>query len=69
MLVSYRSLLKNLYYLDVGGNHRSDTDGTVIYVGDGIEGMFNTPYFDQEMLTNYTVQVNMTRIYSKYTNM
>lgn len=42
---------------DVGGNQRRDTDGMVIYVGEGGGGMFNTPYFDQEMVTNYTVQV------------
>ena len=52
--------IKNLNNLaDFGGNQRWDTDGMVIYVGEGGGGMFNTPYFDQEMVTNYTVQVKM----------
>ena len=29
----------------------------VIYVGEGINGVYNTPYFDATMKTNYTVQV------------
>jgi len=45
---------------DVGGNQRRDSDGMVIYVGDGGGGKFNTPYFDQEMVTNYTVQVGQS---------
>ena len=49
---------------DVGGNQRRDTDGMVIYVGEGGGGMFNTPYFDQEMVSNYTVQVRIIIINS-----
>ena len=52
-----------LQYLDAGGKQRRETDGTVIYIGDGGGGMFNTPYFDQEMQTNYTVQVNRMNEY------
>ena len=45
---------------DVGGNQRRDTDGMVIYVGEGagMNGIYNTPYFDQEMVSNYTVQAS-----------
>jgi len=33
-----------------------DTEDMVIYVGEGINGVYNTPYFDATMKTNYTVQ-------------
>ena len=29
----------------------------VIYVGEGINGVYNTPYFDATMKKNYSVQV------------
>ena len=34
-----------------------DAEDMVIYVGEGINGVYNTPYFDATMKTNYTVQV------------
>ena len=40
----------------VGG---PDTEGEdmVIYVGEGMNGIYNMPYFDNSMKTNFTVQV------------
>ena len=34
-----------------------DAEDMVIYVGEGINGVYNTPYFDATMKTNYSVQV------------
>ena len=43
----------------VGGGVDGDTEGMVIYFGegDGLTGMYGQPYFDNTMKTNYTVQV------------
>ena len=42
----------------VGG---PDTGGEdmVIYVGEAMDGMYNIPYFDKSMKTNFTVQVGV----------
>jgi len=42
---------------EVGCKYKRDHEGMLVYVGDDRDQTFNTPYFDQEMITNYTVQV------------
>ena len=47
----------------VGG---PDTEGEdmVIYVGEGMNGIYNMPYFDNSMKTNFTVQVRTENLWS-----
>ena len=46
-----------------GRNSRSDNDGMLIYVGEGINEIYNMPYFDNTMKTNFSVQVINTKIF------
>ena len=41
----------------VGVGNQLDMEGMVIYSGEGINGVYNMPYFDNTMKTNYSVQV------------
>ena len=42
----------------VGGPDTEEED-MVIYVGEGMNGIYNQPYFDNSMKTNFTVQVRI----------
>ena len=42
----------------VGGPDTQEED-MVIYVGEGMNGIYNMPYFDNSMKTNFTVQVRI----------
>ena len=42
----------------VGGPDTHEED-MVIYVGEGMNGIYNQPYFDNSMKTNFTVQVRI----------
>lgn len=42
----------------VGGPDTEEED-MVIYVGEGMNGVYNQPYFDNSMKTNFTVQVRI----------
>ena len=48
---------RQVFFQEVGGKYKRDHEGMLVYVGDDRDQTFNTPYFDQEMITNYTVQV------------
>ena len=39
------------------GGPDSEGEEMVIYVGEGMNGIYNMPYFDNSMKTNFTVQV------------
>ena len=43
----------------VVGGPDSEEDDMVIYVGEGMNGIYNQPYFDNSMKTNFTVQVRI----------
>ena len=43
----------------VGGGSHGEAEEMVIYVGEGLNGVYNRPYFDNTMKTNFTVQVNI----------
>ena len=47
----------NFNFFTVGLGVEDDAEDMVIYVGEGINGVYNTPYFDASMKTNYSVQV------------
>lgn len=40
----------------VGGGSHSEAEEMVIYMGEGLNGVYNRPYFDNTMKTNFTVQ-------------
>ena len=43
----------------VGGGSHGEAEEMVIYMGEGLNGVYNRPYFDNTMKTNFTVQVNI----------
>lgn len=48
------------YLLNAGsvvGGPDTEEEDMVIYVGEGMNGIYNQPYFDNSMKTNFTVQV------------
>jgi len=55
-LIGYLHIFFNADLVGGGRNSRSDNDGMLIYVGEGINEIYNMPYFDNTMKTNFSVQ-------------
>ena len=53
-----------VFFKEVGCKYKRDHEGMLVYVGEDGEQAFNTPYFDKEMITNYTVQVRKINSYT-----